>query len=176
MNIIEKVKTYLLILLIIVCAVYTVSLKNTQTKYNNVVLEKEILDKKLKNIIQIKSNEITMVYRDKEVVRTEIKYLPPEGSFKITTDANDKQQITIIDRGWTFGPNIGLTVSDKISPTLGVKFFYWNRFGTGVGINSTGLNAYIDRRIDDVINFLPNSSAGIFLGTKELGLRFSSFL
>jgi len=173
---INSLKNILIVLLVVSTAFFSIQLNKEKNKTNDLLLEKELIEKELKNIIQFKDNEVKVVYRYKDKIVTEIKYLPPEGKLKITIDKNDNQDVNITNKGWTFGPNVGVSYSNKMSFMLGARVFYWNRYGGGLGLNNNGLSLYIDRRIDDVFKFLPNTSMGIFLGEKELGLKLSAFL
>ena len=175
-KILETTKTIMIIFLIGVAFFTYKNYENYRNQFHVASLEKEMLEKQLKSIVKIKDNQIISLKRDKDKVKTEIIYLPPEGNIKITLDDNDKQNIFINNKGWTFRPNIGLTAGNNFYPTLGARVLYWNRFGAGIGLTNTGAHLYIDRRIDDYIGFLRNSSAGIFINTNELGLRISSFL
>jgi hypothetical protein len=172
----DKIKNIIIIFLITTVGIYNILLNNAKDKVEDITLEKEIIEKNLQNIIKVKNTEVKVVTRDGDKVTTRIEYLPPEGQIKISTDLDNKQHIELIDRGWTFRPNIGISYSDKMSFMLGARLFYWNRYGGGVAINSTGLSLYVDRRIDDFFNFLPNSSIGVFIGKQELGIKLSAFL
>lgn len=176
MTMVEKIKNIIIIMLIAVIAFYSIALNKAKTEITDIELEKELLEKNLQSIVNVKNTEVKIVYKDRETIITKIEYLPPEGQIKISTDINNKQHIDLINKGFTFGPNIGISYAEKVSFMFGVRIYYWNRYGLGLGINSNGLSIYADRRIDDVFSFLPNSTIGVFLGRQELGIKLSAFL
>ena len=173
---VDNIKNIIILFLIATIGIYNILLNNAKNVVEDVTLEKEVLEKNLQNIIKVKSTEVKVVTREGDKVITKVEYLPPEGQIKISTDLDNNQHIELIDRGWTFGPNIGISYSDKMSFMIGARLFYWNRYGGGLAINSKGLSVYLDRRIDDFFNFLPNSSIGVFIGKQELGIKLSAFL
>ena len=175
-KIIEQIKNILIIGLLIVASFFGHKSRGFEQQYSAAILEKEMLEKNLKNIVMIKNNQITLLKRENDTIKTTIQYLPPEGNIRITVDDKDEQTVTVVNRGFTFWPNVGLLVEKEVKPTLGARIYYWDRYGAGLGLSTSGAHLYVDRRVDDYLNFLKNSTAGVYLGREEIGLRLSSFL
>lgn len=109
-----------------------------------------------------------IIYKTRTVqgeVKTVIKYLPPEGSAEITQSTDgENTELRVNALGWTFRPALVGLIGKEPQIGLGARLFYWNRYGAGAGLGFSRENIspfiFADRRIDDLIPFLYNSSLG----------------
>lgn len=138
-------------------------------------LEKDILEGRLKAALIKDGNEVTYIYKDKIVTKTvtvEV-YVPPETIYVVRIVTDNSIVIDYNDKGFTFFPWVGLAYDSKLSPQLGARLFYWNRFGGGLYTDFDGFGACIDYRIDGYVNWISNSaiSAGYKNGKGNLGVH-----
>jgi hypothetical protein len=186
---INNLKTLLIIVLIIIAIVLNWQLGYKQKEVDKLSADNGVLADNLKSQVIIEKERI--VYktrvndpRDKVPrvngsrisetgkVKTEIKYLPPEGNAEINTDLNGNTTISIRNKGLCFEPCVSaVTTVEGVKAGLGARLAYWGRYGFGVGVNylldDNGSNnifkpqVVIDKRISDVVPFIRNTTVGI---------------
>lgn len=96
--------------------------------------------------------------------KTSTTYIPPEGKVIITKkpiivkSTSSTESITseivsvkIVDWGMTKRVGLGLVYSNGFLPQVDLKFFYWKRYSSTVGINTQYANIGIYRHVDDLI-------------------------
>jgi hypothetical protein len=62
-----------------------------------------------------------------------------------------------------------------VQPQVAARLAYWDRYGLGLGLSQSGVNIFFDRRVDDFIPFMSNSTVGLFLDRNNTGLKLSTF-
>lgn len=129
------------------------------------------MDKDLKARITISGPKV--IYQTRTVtgeVKTVVKYLPPEGSADISQNVSGDVSVKVKRAGFTFRPALFGLVGREAQPGIGARLVYFGRYGAGAGIglsnNIEDLQpfAFVDRRIDDLVPFTHNTTAGIFGG------------
>jgi len=130
-------------------------------------------DLKMKTVIY--KDKVIFQVREKEKIKTVIKYLPPESSATITTNTNGQSALIIKNKGFTFKPSASFISTSELLGGLSCRFLFWDRYGLGIGLNSR-LRPYIyaDRRISDFVPFAENTAIGVCYDG-SLGLIISLF-
>ena len=117
-------------------------------------------------------------------VKTIIKYLPQEGSATVSQNADTGEiDLKVKNYGFTLRPLIaGMADNEGLSGGLGARVFFYNRYGAG-GIIAISDKAseikpkiFIDRRIDDLVPFLYNTSVGLQGGIDSIGITVNAYL
>ena len=122
--------------------------------------------------IVVKDNKMTATVRQADgTVKTEVKYLPPEGRAEVVQPTDGPAEISVKRAGLTFRPAVQGLVGKALKGGLGVRLVYFNRYGVGVGLD-TDLEGYlfVDRRLDDFTGLLKNTTVGLYGGSGRLGL------
>jgi hypothetical protein len=142
---------------------------------DNVTKDRDLKAKDLKdNVTRIPESVCDLlVYDPTQKVKTENRYLPPEGKAEINTDLNGNTTISIKSRGLCFEPCVSaVTAQEGIKIGIGARLAYWNRYGLSIGVNYPLDNnnsnnnipkphVAIDRRISDIVPFMRNTTVGI---------------
>ena len=127
--------------------------------------------------VEIKGNKLTATVRQADgSVKTEVKYVPPEGKAEVAQPIEGPAEISVKRAGFTFRPAVQGLVGKESKAGLGVRVAYFNRYGAGVGLD-TDLDIYLfaDRRLDDVAGFLKNTSAGVYGARGKAGLMIGVY-
>jgi hypothetical protein len=118
------------------------------------------LNQDLQQQIVIANGKVKVLYRDKEVIKYKIRYIPIEApNTTITTDTSGKVNISGDWYGLTFFPWLG--ISTPLSPTLGARIAYFDRYGISIMANEQLIGVGIDSRIN--YGFIQNSAFGLRL-------------
>jgi len=145
-------------------------------KIDKLTIENSKLADDLKMKTVIYKDKVVFQVREKEKIKTVIKYLPPEGSATITTNTDGQSSLSIKNKGFTFKPSASFISTSELLGGLSCRFLFWNRYGLGAGISSEFKPyLYIDRRISDFIPFFQNTSVGVSYDG-GVGLIVSVFL
>ena len=179
---VNKIKNYLIIILLCALAVFQITARNKDSQIQKLQVQNLQLNDKLKSVVQIHGNQVQIVYKEgkpgknTEIIKYINTYIPPESNnTTISTDDNGKVTIDYSKYGAGFYPFIGLGYSDSLRPLVGARLLYWNRYGLGISTGFTGLNVFADVRTD--WELFKNSSFGLFYGTdKNLGVSIHTFL
>lgn len=122
--------------------------------------------------VEIKDNKLTATMRQPDgTVKTEVKYVPPEGRAEVLQPTAGTTEISVKHAGFTFRPAVYGLVDKKIKAGLGARLAYFDRYGAGVGLD-TDLEGYlfVDRRLDDLTGLLKNTTVGLYGGRGRLGV------
>ena len=122
--------------------------------------------------VVVKDNKLTATVRQPDgTVKTEVKYVPPEGRAEIVQPTAGTTEISVKRAGFTFWPAVQGLVGKELKAGLGARLVYFDRYGAGVGLDSD-LEGYlfVDRRLDDLTGLLKNTTVGIYGGRGRLGV------
>lgn len=122
--------------------------------------------------VVVKDNKMTAIVRQADgSVKTEVKYLPPEGKAEVVQPMEGPAEISVKRAGLTFRPAVQGLMGKELKAGLGARLVYFDRYGAGVGLD-TDLEGYlfVDRRLDDLTGLLKNTTAGLYGGRGRLGL------
>ncbi len=120
----------------------------------------------------VKDNKLTATVRQNDgSVKTEVKYLPPEGRAEVLQPTDGTTEISVKRAGFTFRPAVNGLVGKELKAGLGARLVYFDRYGAGVGLH-TDLEGYlfVDRRLDDLTGLLKNTTVGLYGGRGRFGL------
>ena len=121
--------------------------------------------------VVLKDNKLTATVRQPDgSVKTEVKYLPPEGRAEVVQPAEGPAEISVKRAGLTFRPAVHGLLGKELKAGLGARLVYFDRYGAGVGLD-TDLEGYlfVDRRLDDLTGFLKNTTVGLYGGRGRIG-------
>lgn len=182
----NKVYAVVIAILLVVCGMFYFQIRSKDKQIDKLNVENFTLNEKLQAQVKITNGKVQIVYKDKEKIRYQDKivekiiekkvYLPPENKDTIITVDRDGKVDIIYDRyGFTFTPFVGLSYSGKFAPELGARFFYFDRWGTGLSASVHNIRWFIDYRID--FEWTKNTSVGVFTSSdKESGFVVHCFL
>ncbi len=122
--------------------------------------------------VVVKDNKLTATVRQPDgTVKTEVKYVPPEGRAEVVQPTEGPAEITVKRAGFTFRPAVQGLIGQELKGGLGARLVYFNRYGAGLGLD-TDLEGYlfVDRRLDDLTGLLKNTTVGLYGGRKRMGL------
>lgn len=122
--------------------------------------------------VVVKDNKITATVRQADgTVKTQVKYVPPEGRAEVLQPTEGPAEITVKRAGFTFRPAVQGLIGQELKGGLGARLVYFNRYGAGLGLD-TDLEGYlfVDRRLDDLTGLLKNTTVGLYGGRKRMGL------
>lgn len=122
--------------------------------------------------IVVKDNKMTATVRQADgSVKTDVKYVPPEGRAEVLQPTDGPAEISIKRAGFTFRPAVQGLVGKELKAGLGARLAYFDRYGAGVGLD-TDLEGYlfVDRRLDDLTGLLKNTTVGLYGGRSRIGL------
>ena len=120
----------------------------------------------------VKDNKLTATVRQGDgSVKTEVKYLPPEGRAEVLQPTAGTTEISVKRAGLTFRPAVQGLLGKELKAGLGARLAYFDRYGAGVGLDSD-LEGYlfVDRRLDDLTGILKNTTVGLYGGRGRIGL------
>lgn len=122
--------------------------------------------------VVVKDNKLTATVRQADGgVKTEVKYLPPEGRAEVVQPTEGPTEISVKRAGFTFRPAVQGLMGQELKGGLGARLVYFNRYGAGLGLD-TDLEGYlfVDRRLDDLTGLLKNTTVGLYGGRGRLGI------
>lgn len=122
--------------------------------------------------VVVKDNKLTATVRQTDgSVKTEVKYVPPEGRAEVVQPTNGPAEISVKRAGLTFRPAVQGLVGKELKAGLGARLAFFDRYGAGVGLD-TDLEGYlfVDRRLDDLTGLLKNTTVGLYGGRGRLGV------
>lgn len=122
--------------------------------------------------VEMKDNKLTATVRQADgSVKTQVKYVPPEGHAEVLQPTDGPSEITVKRAGLTFRPAVQGFVGKELKAGLGARLAYFDRYGAGIGLDSD-LEGYlfVDRRLDDLTGLLKNTTVGIYGGRGRIGL------
>lgn len=128
-----------------------------------------------------------IIYKTRTItgeVKTIIKYLPVEGSATINQNADTGEiDLKAKNHGWTFRPLASGMIDNKgLSGGIGARLYFYDRWGAGGivslsnNINEVKPKIFVDRRVDDFVPFLYNTSVGLQGGIDTLGIAVNAYL
>ena len=127
--------------------------------------------------VVVKDNKLTATVRQADgAVKTEVKYVPPEGRAEVVQPTVGTTEISVKRAGLTFRPAVHGLVGKELKAGLGARLVYFDRYGAGVGLD-TDLDGYlfVDRRLDDLTGLLKNTSAGVYGARGKVGLMIGVY-
>lgn len=122
--------------------------------------------------VVVKDNKLTATVRQVDgTVKTQVKYVPPEGRAEVVQPTEGPTEISVKRAGFTFRPAVQGLIGQELKGGLGARLVYFNRYGAGLGLD-TDLEGYVfvDRRLDDLTGLLKNTTVGLYGGRKRMGL------
>ena len=122
--------------------------------------------------VVVKDNKLTATVRQADgTVKTEVKYVPPEGRAEVLQPTDGTTEISVKRAGLTFQPAVQGLVGKELKGGLGARLVYFDRYGAGVGLDSD-LDGYlfVDRRLDDLTGLLKNTTVGLYGGRGRFGV------
>lgn len=122
--------------------------------------------------VEIKDNKLTATVRQPNgAVKTEVKYVPPEGRAELVQPTDGATEISVKRAGFTFRPAVQGLLGEELKAGLGARLVYFDRYGAGVGLDAD-LEGYlfVDRRLDDLTGLLKNTTVGLYGGRGRLGV------
>ncbi len=128
-------------------------------------------------LVVVKDNKLTATVRQADgSVKTEVKYLPPEGRAEVVQPTDGATEISVKRAGFTFRPAVQGLLGEELKAGLGARLVYFDRYGAGVGLD-TDLEGYlfVDRRLDDLTGLLKNTTVGLYGGRSRIGLLFGVY-
>lgn len=170
----NRVLIILLAIAGIIIFALSISNKAKDTQLDDYLIETGTLPESVQAAVKIEGtklivqNKVTVsgpatTAREPAKVKTEIKYIPPEGKATVEIDNAGKATVKAQTKGFCCNLAISATIGQE-----GFKFgiqsrlFYINRYGLGCGFNSKiRPYAFIDRRVDDFVPFVKDTTIGI---------------
>lgn len=127
--------------------------------------------------VVLKDNKLTATVRLADgSIKTEVKYVPPEGKAEVVQPEGGAAEIAVKRAGLTFRPAVQGLLGKELKAGLGVRLAYFDRYGAGVGLD-TDMDGYlfVDRRLDDLTGLLKNTSAGVYGARGKVGLMIGVY-
>ncbi len=122
--------------------------------------------------VVVKDNKLTATVRQADgTVKTQVKYVPPEGRAEVVQPTEGPAEITVKRAGFTFRPAVQGLIGQELKGGLGARLVYFDRYGAGLSLD-TDLEGYVfvDRRLDDLTGLLKNTTVGLYGGRGRLGV------
>jgi len=166
---------FVIVVISIFFLIFSLKYNSLLKQRDNLILTNSKLEEGLVNKIKISKTQIVVQTKYKDKIVTVIKYLPPEGSAAIATTDLGETLVDIKNKGFTLTPSASFLMNKDFYAGLSLRLFFWDRYGCGIGFSSI-LKPYgfLDRRIDDFIPFMQNTSVGIFYDG-SIGLQLSVY-
>lgn len=135
MNKINKIIIFVLLLLLGVLLFQNFLLRRSNDK---VIKDSGVLPNNVKQEITVKKDKVTIKKKVENnagsvEVKTDIKYIPPEGELKITTKDDGTTDYELTNKGFTFTPGIVIIPSKESDIGVNVRLLYYKRLGAGIG-------------------------------------------
>jgi hypothetical protein len=167
---ITRIKTILIIVLVGIVFVLKWQVDKKERKVEALAFKEakvQSLNKDLKAQIVLSHSEVRVAKRTKEnKVEVRSSYLSQEGKVLVCVGKNNGQiSIKTQNNGVCICLNAGLAYTDDGYAGIGLKFFYWGRFGceAGLNFNNHKVKPFIclSRNISDMCKIFKNTSIGI---------------
>ena len=167
---ITRIKSILIIVLVGIVFVLKWQVYKKERKVEALAFKEakvQSLNKDLKAQIVLSQNEVRVAKRTKEnKVEVRSSYLSQEGKVLVCVGKNNgKMSIKTQNKGVCMRLNAGLAYTDDGYVGIGLKFFYWGRWGCEAGLNFNSHKVkqfiYLSRNISDMCKLLKNTSLGI---------------
>lgn len=131
-----KILIFLLVIFLVILLFQNYLLRRTNEK---TIKNSGFLPEGVKQEIVVKKDKVTI--KEKNInektgstsIKTEVKYIPPEGELKVTVNDNGNVSYTLKNKGFTFTPGIIVIPSKETDLGAVIRLVYWNRFGAGTG-------------------------------------------
>lgn len=128
--------------------------------------------------VTVVSGKVTSTVRhDDGTVTAHVQYVPPEGSVQVVQPADGTAASVKVKRaGFTFRPAVQGLAGKELKIGLGARLVYFNRYGGGIGI-AHDMEPYLfaDRRVDDFIGVLKNTTVGVWGGPRSAGVMIGVY-
>ena len=171
----NKLLIFVIVIISIFFLIFSLKYNSLLKQRDNLILTNSKLEEGLVNKVKITKTQIVVQTKYKDKIITVIKYLPPEGNATIATTDLGETLVDIKNKGFTLTPSASFLMNKDFYAGLSLRLFFWNRYGCGIGFSSI-LKPYgfLDRRIDDFVPFMQNTSFGIFYDG-SIGLQVSVY-
>lgn len=171
----NKLLIFVIVIISIFFLIFSLKYNSLLKQRDNLILTNSKLEEGLVNKVKITKTQIVVQTKYKDKIITVIKYLPPEGNATIATTDLGETLVKIKNKGLTLTPSASFLMNKDFYAGLSLRLFFWNRYGGGIGFSSI-LKPYgfLDRRIDDFVPFMQNTSVGIFYDG-SIGLQLSVY-
>lgn len=122
--------------------------------------------------VVVENNKLTATVRQPDgSVKTQVKYLPPEGCAEVVQPVAGPAEISVKRAGFVFRPAVHGLAGKELKIGLGARLVYFDRYGAGVGLdNDFEMYLFADRRLDDLTGLLKNTTIGVYGGRARMGL------
>jgi hypothetical protein len=165
----SRIKDILILVLVITVFIFKWQLSYKQGKIDELNFKqspREILRDNLQSQISIRQNEIRVAKRTKgNKVEVRSSYLPQESKVLVSARKDGNVEIKSESKGVCMRLNAGLAYTDVGYASIGLKFFYWCRWGCGAGLNfnNSKIKPFIclSRNMSDMCKIFKNTSLGI---------------
>ena len=128
--------------------------------------------------IKVADNKVTATIRHNDgSVSAKVQYVPPEGNISIVQPTDGTAAKVDVKRGgFTFRPALHGMAGKELKIGLATRLVYFNRYGAGLGI-SHEMEPYLfaDRRIDDFVGILKNTTIGVYGGPHTAGIMIGVY-
>jgi hypothetical protein len=167
---ITRIKTILIIVLVAIVFILKWQIDRKERKVEALAFKDakvQSLNKDLKAQIVLSQNEIKVAKRTKEnKVEVRSSYLSQEGKVLVCVGKNNgKMSIKTQNKGACMRLSVGLAYTDDVYAGIGLKLFYWCRWGceAGLNFNNSKIKPFIclSRNICDMCKIFKNTSIGI---------------
>jgi hypothetical protein len=198
---ITRIKTILIIVLVGIVAILNWLFAARQKEVDKLLSEKGVLADNVKSQAIIEKDRIVYKERikgrsreinkgnskkegsrgsDGSVLKTSVRYLPPEAKAEICVYLEGNTSLKIKNKGFCLCPAISCILNNKgLRAGIEARLVYWGRYGLGVGVNINRNRDSIvkpflvlDRRISDIVPFMRNTTIGIAYDG-DLGISLS---
>ncbi|MBI4369221.1 MAG: hypothetical protein HY547_03215 [Elusimicrobia bacterium] len=154
---IRKPKDAAIILLIFLLVLAGWRLSREKTRLHELAAKIEGLPPGTKQIITVYKDRVITKWRDGQTkIVYQNRYLPPEGRAEVAIKddkAGALPEIFIEDRSFTRRLGGGIVYSNRLLPAIDLKWAYWKRYSTTIGITPEFGNLTLSRHIDDFTPF-----------------------
>lgn len=128
--------------------------------------------------VTVADGKVTSTIRHEDgTVTAHVQYVPPEGSVQVVQPADGTAASVKVKRaGFTFRPAVQGLAGKELKIGLGARLVYFNRYGGGIGI-AHDMEPYLfaDRRVDDFIGVLKNTTVGVWGGPRSAGVMIGVY-
>ena len=128
--------------------------------------------------VVVADGKVTSTIRhDDGTVTAHVQYVPPEGSVQVVQPTDGSAASVKVKRaGFTFRPAVQGLASKELKIGVGARLVYFNRYGAGLGItHDTEPYLFVDRRVDDFVGILKNTTIGVYGGPRTAGVMIGVY-
>lgn len=133
---VNKIIYFILFLLLMVLLFQNFLLRRNTDK---LIKDNNILPDDVKQEVVFKKDKVTIKEKVKDkktgavLVKTEIKYVPPEGQVSVVTKEDGESIVTVKNKGFTFTPGISVIPAKETNVGVSTRLIYYKRLGAGIG-------------------------------------------